>query len=340
MIYHKNHKGYTLVEVMIAIVISLVLILAATATYIAQNRSYVTQENVAEINTQSKIAHDMIANSIRSAGFGIPADLNADPINAFMNIITPVDGGAANADMITIVGGFRRVATLNDAGGGCPAGVVPLGSRTVRITYTGDPAIDNNTRRLLSIDGVQFVQVSPPPAAGCTLADGFCSDAADILLDRPLVQDYPCGRPVYLVEDITYCVDVNLNLRRIRRNGFPAVCAGGIGADDDIIAQNIQDLQFAYAIDADGDGLIDIGNGNPNLLDDPDFWDGNDARIVLDPSIIGAVRINVLAMANNPDPDFAGLGSPPPNIENRLFAAVNDNLRRRWWQTLVTMRNW
>ena len=347
MLYRKNDKGYTLVELLIAIVIGFVLISAATATYIAQNRSYIAQESVSEINTQSKIAHDLIANAIKGAGYGIPANMSQDPINGFTTTITPVDGGAGASDAITIVGGFRRVGELWPQGGGpgtttCPADA-PLDATIVNVVYTGNAVLNAGDRSFLSIDGIDFLVV-----ASCPGSNNDCT-GANINLDRPLLQDFPLldttgngdcdvGRPVYLIEDITFCVDANSMLRRIRRNANIAGCTGTAGSDDDVIAENIEDLQFAYAVDADNDGQIDDLNNN-NMLDGLDFVDGNDAAIAADPSIIRAVRVNVLARADRPDVNYAGLGNPPANIENRVHAATNDAFRRRWWQTLITMRN-
>ena len=47
----KNNTGFTIIELLIAILISMMLIAAATATYIAQNRSFTAQESVSEVNT-------------------------------------------------------------------------------------------------------------------------------------------------------------------------------------------------------------------------------------------------------------------------------------------------
>ena len=349
MLYRENDKGYTLIEILIAIVIGFVLVAAATATYISQNRSYVAQESVSEINTQAKIAHDLIANAIRGAGYGVPADMIQDSINGFTTIITPVDGGAGGADAITIAGGFRRVGELWPSGGGpgtttCPASV-PLNSTTVKMILSGTATPNITDRSAISIDGIDFLEI-----LSCT---PDCDSSADITLDRPLLQDFPLldtggatlcdvGRPVYLIEDITFCVDANSTLHRIRRAASAAnvaACTGTPTSDDDIIAENIEDLQFAYAVDADNDGEIDDLNGN-NMLDGGDFVDGDDTAIQADPSIIRAIRVNILARAAREDVNYTGLGlSANLDIENRTHVATSDGFRRRWWQTLITMRN-
>jgi len=102
------------------------------------------------------------------------------------------------------------------------------------------------------------------------------------------------GVPVYLIEDYTYQV-AGTELQRVRR-------LNSIDPDIDIIAQNIEDLQFALL------------NNN-------------------------TVRVNILASTARPDPNFRGLGNPPETIENRNLPATNDALRRRWWRMEVAVRN-
>lgn len=316
MLYHeiKNNKGFTLIELLIALAASLLLVIAAYATYIAQNRSYNAQEDVSEINTQSKVATDMIANDIRTAGFGVPQDMAVDTINGRTTKIVALDS-TNSTDAITIVGGFRQIGTL--------ASNATLGSNTITISDVS--GINTSDRRYISIDGVTFAEIT-------------AISGNKLTLDRGLDQDFSAGRPVYLIEDVTYCVDANQNLKRIRRNANMANCSGNTGSDTDTIAQNIEDLQFAFAEDLNGDGFLDAsddqdGDGD---FDGDDFIDGSS---VSDFSRVLAVRINVLARAEKPDKAFQGLGNPPSAIENRAHAPTNDAYRRRWWQSVVTLRN-
>ncbi len=339
----RNDNGYTLAELIIAITISLILIAGSYATYISQNRSFVIQESVSEVNTQSKIAQDMIVNDIKGAGFGIPQDMNIDPVNGLTTVITPADRTIA-PDAVTIVGGFRTVGTLwpigVEPGSACPL-TIPLGTTQVRLIYSGTNVPNLTDKRFLSIDGVDFVRV-----AGCTITNGVCDSANTITLDRPLTMDFPlididgdgfcdAGRPVYLVEDTSYCVDANATLRRIRRNANLNNCTGIATSDDDAIAENVEDFQLVYAVDANNDGQTDDVNGN-GLLDGGDFVNG---VAVADPATIRAIRVNTLARSDRPDTNYTGQGNPPAAIENRILAQTNDSFRRRWWQTIVTMRN-
>jgi len=338
-----NKKGYTLIEIMISITIGLFLIAAASATYVVQNRSSGAQESVAEINTQSKIALDLIANEIRSTGFGAPDNLNEEPINNVTSMIIPFDSTTA-PDAVTIVGGFRTIGTLWPAGTApgipCPASV-SMASSQISISYTGTEAPNMTDKRFLSIDAMEFVEV-----LNCTTDANLNCTAGIITLDRTISQEFPLqdldgdglcetGRPVYLVEDATYCIDANSTLRRIRRNATPGTCTGLATSDNDAIAENIEDFQIAYAVDLDDDGFADDQNGS-GAFDNGDFLNG---AAVADPDTIRALRINILARTDRADRNYTGLGNPPAAIENRNHNSTNDDFRRRWWQTVVSMRN-
>lgn len=298
----STNGGFTLVELMIAIVIGMIIIGATYATYISQQRSFVAQDQVAEMNTTSKIALDMIANDIREAGFGLPEGGTFN-INGFTSIINFTDKTDA-PDTITILGGFRKAGTLcsNSSGEAIKADDTqvnikpPSGATTLKDINTTD-------KKNISINGISFDIVKT--GGGSTMT---------IELQNPVGKTYPkytdqngngkCddgeGVPVYVIEDITYQV-VGTDLQRVRR-------LNGGSPDIDVIAQNIEDLQFAM-VDINGDGITD------------------------------RIRVNILARTARPDPNFQGQGNPPATIENRNHTPTNDSYRRRWWQMEVDLRN-
>lgn len=66
---HKNCYGFTLVELMITLAISGIIIAAVYSAYISQQRVYLAQEQVAEMQQNARVAMDMLTRDIRSAGF-------------------------------------------------------------------------------------------------------------------------------------------------------------------------------------------------------------------------------------------------------------------------------
>jgi hypothetical protein len=182
-----------------------------------------------------------------------------------------------------------------------PFDVNACGQASDTITLNGGGVAVND---VISIDGIESAIIT-----------GIAGNV--ITLDQNLGIAYLIGRPVYLVDDVVYAVDGANNLTR----------------DGVMLAENVEDLQLAYAVDADNNSQTDDIGGIAGLIDAADF-----TNAAADPDTITAVRINILATTGRPDPN-AVLGNPPALIENRAIGVTNDQLKRRWWQTVVTMRN-
>ncbi|MGB9716416.1 MAG: prepilin-type N-terminal cleavage/methylation domain-containing protein [Thermodesulfovibrionales bacterium] len=283
-----NH-AFTLIELMIALFIGMIIIGTTYAIYISQQRSFTSQDQVAEMNSTSKIAIDMISNDIRETGFGVPDDLRTiqrkagcQGINGYLQKINIVNRND-DTDEITILGGFRLVGNI--------VSDVTAGTTTLKLTNT--EILNNTDRSYISFAGTGFAIVKDIKGNTITLFNS-----------TPANKVYPSGTPVYLVENITYQV-TNRKLQRVRRLNIGSC---GTNPDIDVIAENIDDLQIAE-VDTDGDGTTD------------------------------RIRINLLARAPKPDPNFQGKGNPPIQIEDRKHKQTNDGFRRRWWQMEVDLRN-
>ncbi len=291
-----GQNGYSLVELLVVIVISMIITGAIYSSYISQQRSFTAQDQVTELNSTSRISLNIIANDLREAGFGL-LEKGTFNINGFTQVLTLTDNTNA-PDRITLVGAFRKAGTLCSNGNG--NAISPDDTTLILVPPEGSGTLENiNTtdKKNISIAGIRYgivtsgggadfkIQLQNPVAEAFPLftdsnANGSCDDGE--------------GVPVYLIEDYTYQVAGN-ELERVRR-------LNSIDPDIDIIAQNIEDLQFALL------------NNN-------------------------TVRVNILASTARPDPNFQGLGNPPETIENRNLPATNDALRRRWWRMEVAVRN-
>ena len=234
-IYNSRRAGFTLIELMIAITITVLAMAAVYTSFIVQQRSFTTQDQVAETELSSKIGFDMLINDIRDAGFGYPAE--KPPVNSFTESIyinpTP---GVNGSDILTLVGGFRRIAALQNA--------TTVGSDQIMINYTGSTEFNQANRSNLSIEGLTFATIT-----NCTLVGGNCSGAAVITLDRDIDKPIPAGRPVYLVEDVTYQIvtatGTNCNNAPVGTTCLTRSVAGGGAGNVDTIANNIDDFQIA-----------------------------------------------------------------------------------------------
>jgi len=233
----NGRAGFTLTELLISISITALVIAAAYASFITQQRAFMVQDQAAETLVSSRIAFDMIVNDIRNAGFGYPGKENLPPggINGFTDVIT-IDNalGPNGSDRITILGGFRKIADLQNA--------VVTGSNQINIKNYTSTNFNLTNRSNLSIDGIQFAKIESCTLIG-TGAQAYCSLAQPLILDRSVSVPFPANRPVYLVEDVTYQIEGG-NLQRVRWLNTSKIYIG-TNSDTDTIANNIDDLQFA-----------------------------------------------------------------------------------------------
>ncbi len=252
-----SYKGFTLVELMIAITITVLAMAAVYTSFIVQQRSFTTQDQVAETEVSSKISFDMLVNDIRGAGFGYPDDDN--PVNGFPDAININDGAGANtSDILTLVGGFRQIATLQNA--------TTIGANQIQICYCTTPPCSSaqfnttnvgpNTKSNLSVEGLTFATIN------AIIVTNPCNalNPTILTLDRDMTNSIPTGRPVYLVEDVTYQIvtatGANCDNAPVGTTCLTRSVAGGGPGNVDTIANNIDDLQ-AVTIDQDGDGDTD-----------------------------------------------------------------------------------
>ena len=73
-----NTAGFTLVELMITLVISGIIISAIYAAYVTQQRVYLAQEQVAEMQQNLRAAADILTREIRMAGYDPTGDAESE----------------------------------------------------------------------------------------------------------------------------------------------------------------------------------------------------------------------------------------------------------------------
>ncbi len=77
MFVFNNKKGFTLLEILVAMVISTIVMAAIYATYRAQLRSHITQQALVEMQQNARAAMFAMEREIRMAGFDPSGDADA-----------------------------------------------------------------------------------------------------------------------------------------------------------------------------------------------------------------------------------------------------------------------
>ena len=161
-------KGFTLIELMIALVLGAIVIGAIYSTYIVQQRSYTVQETVAEMQQNIRAAMMVMARDIRMAGYDPDGtgnfSITAASSDRLRFTVDLNENGSVDGNE-TITYGF---STANDgnADGIADAGSAPLGKCTVfPIGPPGFQPIAGN------IQAIEFQYLDVAGAVTATTAD-------------------------------------------------------------------------------------------------------------------------------------------------------------------------
>ncbi|WP_455208162.1 PilW family protein [Kaarinaea lacus] len=126
--YFTNIKsqqcGFTIIEIMVAITLSMILIAGVIQIYLSSKESFRVQNELSRLQENQRIAIEFLQRDISKAGF-VP--YNGSPIPVAN--VTVVDGGGNNSDSITIAYTF----TTDCLGAATPNGIAVN-------TYTINPA--------------------------------------------------------------------------------------------------------------------------------------------------------------------------------------------------------
>ncbi|MCF8999578.1 prepilin-type N-terminal cleavage/methylation domain-containing protein [Acinetobacter nectaris] len=97
---YSSQKGFTLIELMVALTLGLIIIAAATMLLISAQRSLALQQSAAEIQNNANFAFDYIVKDLRSANYGNDGsaiNLTAPQAGVVLSTANVIGGIDANA---------------------------------------------------------------------------------------------------------------------------------------------------------------------------------------------------------------------------------------------------
>ncbi len=323
----SQQRGFTLVELLVAMAIASVVGMAGVSLFSTSNWAYKVNEDVAEAQQNGRVSMERLAKDIRTAGFGLPDPPFSLTIGTgtFTSPITvTTSGGSGGSDSITILGIGYEAGTLSkgaatDCNVGATSKICLDSVASANKFFSSDLTTFKTSRMFISLNGSTFIQLSNTQSER---ADKKLALGTPSTLDR----NYPDGTPVYIIQAVTYsivtndasasppCTSANPCLRSTDLTELR-----GIGSQT--LAEDIEDIQFAYGVDADRDGKMD----SSTLSNDP-----------ADDSSILAVRATVVAKTRNKD--MKGSTFTRPAIEDHT-ASASDNYRRRTLTKIIKLRN-
>ena len=356
MSFSKNSPGFTLIELMVAVLIAAILLTAAYQVLVGQSRVYETQEQTIDMQQNVRAALDFMGRELRLTGYGVEFTFNV-----FSNLINNdatdpnIDNGT---DSITFVANTNYGSVISDQ-------TISPGDTTIEVNPAPNQnmefqgGVDGDVVNILSvIPGTGKVRLNFPDVTITNVVYGdptvFPRTPTTITLDTTI--NTTNFDPAYMLPQAGDYVTIQPRTISYRVNNNILQRDDGVSGWQDLIL-DVEDLQFVYAFDEDGDGDIDtdasgiiwaVDTDNDGFLDNQVNVDGSTSALGTNVDISGsstncpirAVRVSILVRTarENPDPRFRSQYSCP-RVEDHPAPGTNDGFRRRLLRSVVKLRN-
>ncbi len=309
-----RQRGFSLIELMIAMTIGLVLLAAVAA--IATNSSR-TQRDIERMGSQvenGRYALDLLRREIEHAGYygafydvGAPEDVPADPSTTDVNQITediglPIQG-------YDDVSGDPVPSELGDDAHRDGTDILVL-----RRAATEATAVDALTAEELYVQGLSIDTVIAQ-AAGDSSSDESEFDLVDRNSNRVDIRK--------LRTDIYHVGPDADGIPTLKRLSLTEA-GGSLGWRQEALATGVEQLQVQYGRDTDNDGVAETYGTAPGTV-------GGWADVV-------ALRVYLLVRTREASPDYTDEKTYDIGQDNR-YDPADDGYRRRVFSSVVRATN-
>jgi len=320
----RRHAGFSLLELMISMAIMAVVVVYVTQSFSTQERTYVMVDQVTEAQQSLRSISDLIEREVRVAGFLVDEAGAACGIDATNG---PDTLFVSNSEALDPSSAIQADFGARLAVGSGPA----AGTTTLDLTFgdsvvlDGQPAYDTDGDNVADSDfqvnggAIVYDRNDPTRGAACGIVTGVPSND-EIRVDflSWTLGGVGVGSELVVVPAHVYQVNAQNQLLR----------------DGMVLSEDVEDLQVAWFIDDDEDGVVDA-NEMAGAAGQPQFDpSGTDLRNLRE------LRVNFVVRTRGSDPAFTQ--GEFQATENRVAPAPgpqDDQTRRRVHSTTVRVRN-
>lgn len=329
----RSRRGFTLVELMLAVTLLSIVIVGVLESLTRQHKSSIVTESIVEVQQNVRAISYLIEREIRMAGFMVPNAVSVCGIDAtvgsdqlFVSETEPIVPDDARAgDM------GARVLTAWSTGNAWPTAFnLTVDAATSDLDGDGTLFYDNDNNGVPEADfrvGGGFIlgdMANPHRGTACgTIVAATATQLRVIQTGGNLVA-FVAGsdaeEEIVIVPAAHYAINGAFATGRLERNG-------------DLLAQGVDDFQISLFYDLDDDGVIDAPGEEPGRtignVYDPVNWDNSELM---------EVRFSIVVRTRATDVDF--VNGNFQTFENRVAPGGGpDGFRRRSIVTAVRPRN-
>jgi len=282
--------GFSLVEVMVAVVVMGIVTSQLLLSFSQQHTSSLEHERTIEIQEEARLVADVIMKDLRSGGFMVPK----------YTAVASTDGGVNGSDALcvsdatvineailpTSTAKFGGARVLNAVAGGASSVVVATSTLDIDSDGVNDFAVD------------QGMILGTGTRGHCAIIDNLAVGVTNttISFSPSTVGGFVASPDDSVVPALRYSVN-----------------AGTLSRNDIVLSNHIEDLQVEFGVDIDRNGTIE---GAEFPIDNMDLEEYE---------LVRNVRVHVTAREARVQENFNGQF---PAIANRVAGAA-DNFKRR-----------
>jgi prepilin-type N-terminal cleavage/methylation domain-containing protein len=307
ILVNKN-KGFSLVELLVALCLSGIIVSSVYGLFISQNTAYINQNLTAEMQQNARMAMNLLAGEFRMAGFGFSMSGNYSSSAGTFYAVTP-NNSTSGPDSVTIrycvdPNSAGTVTLKNPVATSNPGGSISLVVNDIikpdGSSVSGTTGFSVNDYIILS-DGqnASRLQITAVNSGTSTLN---CSSVTPNIFPAG---GFIAGSRVYKLREITYRIS----------NNVLQMQPDGVTWQD--IVNNVEDMQLAYQ-----------GSATPSGT-----WLDNPSPV--DQTTLNDVQINLLAISSSIDLNYTG---QRPLLRDHS-AGPSDHSRRRLLTSTIRIRN-
>jgi len=315
---NRLHNGFTLVELMIAMVLGVLLAGGVLSLFVSGVQSFRLDENVARMQDEARFAISELSRDLRMAGY------LAEPL--IPAAITPVGGLAAGVDCGN--GQANWILSLTDAVTGETNTLTSVDNATGAAANAAYSCI--NAGEIVGdtdVVGIKRLAGDAVPVASLQANTIYVrsNGSQGVFYQAPLGIPFPLPLNDWEYRPQIYYIR---NFTNVGGDGIPSLCrkvmtfGAPTGMTTECIAQGIEDLQIEYGLDTDGSGSANRYLPNPTLTE-----------------LQQVVSARVFILARTLDADQSYKDNRTYSLSNANAYKPNDAFHRRLYTVTVPINN-